>query len=87
MALADTSPMDKKNRKAEDALVINVRANLYWWEFEYPDYGFVTSQELIVPTDERVYFKLKSSDVKHSFWIPSAGEKSIRIRIMTILSF
>ncbi len=74
MALADTSPMDKKNRKAEDALVINVRANLYWWEFEYPDYGFVTSQELIVPTDERVYFKLKSSDVKHSFWIPSAGE-------------
>lgn len=87
LALADTSPMDKKNRKAEDALVINVRANLYWWEFEYPDYGFVTSQELIVPTDERVYFKLKSSDVKHSFWIPSAGEKSIRIRIMTILSF
>ncbi|KAF6604052.1 MULTISPECIES: cytochrome c oxidase subunit II [unclassified Bacillus (in: firmicutes)] len=75
LALADTSPMDKKNRKAEDALVINVRANLYWWEFEYPDYGFVTSQELIVPTDERVYFKLKSSDVKHSFWIPSGGGK------------
>ncbi|MEC1647158.1 MULTISPECIES: cytochrome c oxidase subunit II [Bacillus] len=75
LELADTSPMDKKNRKAEDALVVNVRANLYWWEFEYPDYGIITSQELIVPTDQRVYFSLKASDVKHSFWIPSAGGK------------
>ncbi|MCY8823988.1 cytochrome c oxidase subunit II [Bacillus atrophaeus] len=75
LELADTSPMDKKNRKAEDALVVNVRANLYWWEFEYPDYDIVTSQELIVPTDQRVYFNLKASDVKHSFWIPSVGGK------------
>jgi cytochrome c oxidase, subunit II len=56
-------------------LVINVRANLYWWEFEYPDYGIVTSQDLIVPTDEKIYFNLIASDVKHSFWIPSAGGK------------
>ncbi|MCO4850961.1 cytochrome c oxidase subunit II [Bacillus vallismortis] len=75
LELADTSPMDKKSRKAEDALVVNVRANLYWWEFEYPDYGIITSQELIVPTDQRVYFNLKASDVKHSFWIPSVGGK------------
>ena len=73
--LADTKPMDKKNRDPEKALVVNVRANLYWWEFEYPDYGVVTSQELVVPTDERVYFKLKASDVKHSFWVPSVGGK------------
>ncbi|MGR3206363.1 cytochrome c oxidase subunit II [Bacillus glycinifermentans] len=72
---ADTKPMDKKNRDPEKTLVVNVRANLYWWEFEYPDYGVVTSQELVVPTDERVYFKLKASDVKHSFWVPSAGGK------------
>ncbi|MFN2746090.1 cytochrome c oxidase subunit II [Bacillus sp. z60-18] len=73
--LADTKPMDKKNRDPEKALVVNVRANLYWWEFEYPDYGVVTSQELVVPTDERVYFKLKASDVKHSFWVPAVGGK------------
>lgn len=72
---ADTKVMDKEKRNPEDALVIHVRANLYWWEFEYPDYGIVTSQELIVPTDEKVYFQLKASDVKHSFWIPSAGGK------------
>ena len=70
--LADVSPMDKKDSKA---LVVNVRSNLYWWEFEYPDQKIVTSQELVVPTDEKVYFNLKSSDVKHSFWIPAVGGK------------
>ncbi|MRX71693.1 cytochrome c oxidase subunit II [Bacillus lacus] len=73
--LADVRPMDRENRTPDDALVVNVRANLYWWEFEYPDYGIITSQDLIVPTDERVYFNLKAADVKHSFWIPSAGGK------------
>ncbi|PLT34332.1 cytochrome c oxidase subunit II [Bacillus sp. V5-8f] len=74
---ADTKAMDKKDKdgKTKDALVVNVRANLYWWEFEYPDLGIVTSQDLVVPTDEKVYFNLKASDVKHSFWIPSAGGK------------
>ncbi len=75
--LADVKPMNDKDEegKTKDALVINVRANLYWWEFEYPDHGVVTSQELIVPTDERVYFNLVASDVKHSFWVPAAGGK------------
>ncbi|MGX6442081.1 cytochrome c oxidase subunit II [Neobacillus sp. K501] len=70
--LADVKEMDKKN---SDALVINVRSNLYWWEFEYPKQGIVTGQDLVVPTDERVYFSLKSSDVKHSFWVPAVGGK------------
>jgi cytochrome c oxidase subunit 2 len=74
--LADVSPMDKKNKEGKtDVLVVNVRANLYWWEFEYPNEEIITSQELVVPTDEKVYFNLKASDVKHSFWIPSAGGK------------
>lgn len=74
--LADVSPMDKKNKDgSRDALVVNVRASLYWWEFEYPDQKIVTSQELVVPTDEKVYFNLKGADVKHSFWIPPAGGK------------
>ncbi|MDQ0272410.1 cytochrome c oxidase subunit II [Cytobacillus purgationiresistens] len=74
--LADVSPMDKVNEDGKtDATVINVKANLYWWEFEYPNEEIVTSQELVVPTDEKVYFNLLSTDVKHSFWIPSAGGK------------
>lgn len=74
--LADVSPMEAKNEEGKsDVLVVNVRANLYWWEFEYPDLGIITSQDLVVPTDERVYFNLKASDVKHSFWIPAVGGK------------
>lgn len=70
--LADVSEMDKED---SDALVINVRSSLYWWEFEYPGQGIVTGQDLVVPTDEKVYFNLIASDVKHSFWIPAVGGK------------
>jgi cytochrome c oxidase subunit II len=70
--LADVSEMENKEK---DALVVNVRASLYWWEFEYPGLGVITSQELVVPTDQKVYFNLKASDVKHSFWIPAVGGK------------
>ncbi|WJY28848.1 MULTISPECIES: cytochrome c oxidase subunit II [Sporosarcina] len=56
-------------------LVVDVTAKLYWWEFGYPDLGIVTAQELVVPTDEKVYFNLKAADVKHSFWIPAVGGK------------
>ncbi|WP_066066395.1 cytochrome c oxidase subunit II [Neobacillus soli] len=70
--LADVSAVDKKNSKA---IVINVRSHLYWWDFEYPGQKIVTGQELVVPTNEKVYFNLKSLDVKHSFWIPAVGGK------------
>lgn len=74
--LADVSPMEKKGKDGKtDAVVVNVRANLYWWEFEYPNEEIITSQDLVVPTDEKVYFNLKASDVKHSFWIPAVGGK------------
>ncbi|MGG2940968.1 cytochrome c oxidase subunit II [Heyndrickxia faecalis] len=74
-SLGDTKAMDKKKDAKQGALIVKVRASLYWWEFEYPGYGVVTSQELVVPTNQKVYFQVKASDVKHSFWIPSVGGK------------
>ncbi len=62
------------NVNAEET-VINVRAYQYWWEFEYPNEEVVTAQELVVPTDKKVYFNLQGADVKHSFWVPAAGGK------------
>ena len=74
--LADVTAMDSVNEEGEqNNLTVNVTAKLYWWEFEYPEQGIVTAQELVVPTDERVYFNLISADIKHSFWIPSVGGK------------
>ncbi|MBM7705292.1 cytochrome c oxidase subunit 2 [Chryseomicrobium aureum] len=71
--VAGMEEVDEEGNKT--ALTVNVNAHLYWWEFEYPDLGIVTSQELVVPTGERVYFNLMAADVKHSFWIPSIGGK------------
>jgi|HigsolmetaAR206D_1030411.scaffolds.fasta_scaffold03720_3 cytochrome c oxidase subunit 2 len=74
--LADNKGLNDKDGKGNPkAVVVNVRANLYWWEFEYPNQKIITSQDLVVPTDEKVYFRVKASDVKHSFWVPAAGGK------------
>lgn len=73
---AEVSGMEEVDEEGnKTALTVNVTAKLYWWEFEYPDLGIVTAQELVVPTGEKVYFNLKAADVKHSFWIPSIGGK------------
>jgi cytochrome c oxidase subunit II len=72
----DVSAMEQVDEQGnKTALTVDVTAKLYWWEFAYPDLGIVTAQELVVPTDEKVYFNLKAADVKHSFWIPSVGGK------------
>ncbi|WP_434121116.1 cytochrome c oxidase subunit II [Salinicoccus roseus] len=73
---ADTQAMENEDGGVNsEETVINVTANQYWWEFEYPNEEVVTSQELVVPTDKKVYFNLKAADVKHSFWVPAAGGK------------
>lgn len=59
----------------EGALKVNVTAHQYWWEFEYPEQGIVTGQELMIPTGERVYITLTSNDVIHSFWVPALAGK------------
>lgn len=73
---ADVSASDAVDENGEKtALTVNVTAKLYWWEFEYPDLGIITAQELVVPTGEKVYFNITAADVKHAFWIPSVGGK------------
>ncbi|MFJ7933016.1 cytochrome c oxidase subunit II [Sporosarcina sp. NPDC096371] len=72
----DVSAMDAVDEDGNaENLIVDVTAKLYWWEFEYPDLGIVTAQELVVPTGEKVYFNLLAADVKHSFWIPAVGGK------------
>lgn len=74
--LADVEDMVTEDGVAnKDSVIVNVTAYQYWWEFEYVHENVVTSQDLVVPTDEKVFFNLKGSDVKHSFWVPAAGGK------------
>lgn len=73
---ADVEAMEQVDEEGnKTALTVDVTAKLYWWEFEYKDLGIITAQELVVPTDEKVYFNVTAADVKHSFWIPSIGGK------------
>jgi cytochrome c oxidase subunit 2 len=61
------------------ALVISVEARMWWWEVRYPGEagvsGFVTANEIHIPTGRPVYVALSSADVIHSFWVPALGGK------------
>ncbi|HEX7066209.1 MAG TPA: cytochrome c oxidase subunit II [Bacillales bacterium] len=67
--LADDVPeAEAEGKKKENAITVNVTANQYWWEFEYPNQKVVTASDLYVPTGTKVYVELNSNDVIHSFW-------------------
>lgn len=59
----------------EDILQVKVTAHQYWWQFEYPQYGINTAQDLVIPVGQPVAFEVVASDVIHSFWVPSLGGK------------
>lgn len=58
-----------------DALQIEVIGHQWWWEFNYPEYGIRTANEVYMPIGRTVNFHLKTHDVIHSFWIPGLGGK------------
>ncbi|MEX2496682.1 MAG: cytochrome c oxidase subunit II [Woeseia sp.] len=63
---------------AGDGLVIHVTGERWWWRVRYqPDSGpaVISANEIRMPMGQRVEFRLESSDVIHSFWIPSLGGK------------
>jgi cytochrome c oxidase subunit 2 len=59
----------------KDAIKVKVTAHQFWWQFEYPELGIVTAQDLVIPEKKIVAFELTSADVNHSFWVPSLGGK------------
>ena len=58
------------------ALRVNVIGHQWWWEFEYPDLGVVTANELHIPTGEAIALALTTKDVIHSFWVPKLAGKT-----------
>jgi cytochrome c oxidase subunit 2 len=61
---------------APSDLSIQVVGHRWWWEFDYPELGVVTANELHVPVGTTVQISLKSVDVIHSFWIPQLSGKT-----------
>ena len=58
-----------------DALTVQVTGHQWWWQFDYPEIGVVTANEMHVPVGQDVRVLLKSQDVIHSFWIPKLAGK------------
>ena len=59
----------------EDAVVVEVTAHQWWFEFRYPEEGIVTAGEIHLPVDRAALFHLQSVDVIHSFWVPQLAGK------------
>lgn len=71
-----------------DSLRVEVIAHQFWWEFKYPDHEITTAQDLVVPVDQRVAFRLTSADVNHSFWVPAlAGKTDNNAGLTTVMHF
>ena len=69
--IAASTPVTK-NMKQLDVEVVS----LNWkWLFIYPDQGFATVNELAAPVDTPINFKITSSDIMNSFFVPAlAGQ-------------
>ena len=61
-------------RRATDALEVNVIGQRWAWRFEYPESGAVSS-DLVLPVDRQVLLRMRSDDVIHSFWVPKFAVK------------
>ena len=61
--------------KASDSLAVKVVGHQWWWEIQYqadgPHLEFNTANEIRVPVGKPVTVKLETTDVIHSFWVPS----------------
>lgn len=66
--LADTRDID-------DHINIDVTGNQYWWHFDYKNEEIATSEDMYIPVNTKVYVNLITSDVLHSFWVPSITGK------------
>lgn len=58
------------------AMRIKVIGHLWWWEFQYPELGITTANELHVPVGQPVIVELISDNVIHSFWAPQLAGKT-----------
>ncbi|MBG81309.1 MAG: cytochrome c oxidase subunit II [Phycisphaerae bacterium] len=71
----------EKEIAPEGSLEVTVVGHRWWWEFDYPEYGFVTAGELHIPigddnTPISTFLTLESADVIHSFWVPQLAGKT-----------
>ncbi|NLV12496.1 cytochrome c oxidase subunit II [Haloarcula argentinensis] len=72
-AAAETSA-DGGDAFADDT-EIDVLAYQWGWEFSYAGANVTTEEQLVLPADQNVTFRLQTTDVIHAIYIPQLGVK------------
>jgi cytochrome c oxidase subunit 2 len=76
VAIPTIATIFKLAQRPKDAINVTVTARQFWWEFNYPDLGVVTANELHLPTGRELELTLEGEDVIHSFWVPKLSGKT-----------
>ena len=67
-------------RTPKDAIVVDVTGVQWAWQFQYEAAAGATPvqtlNELHIPIGRNIVFKLRSTDVNHSFWVPRLAGKT-----------
>ena len=72
--------LNSLGKRGEEALTVKVTGHQWWWEVTYDNkvssYVLTTANEIRIPVGRPVLFKLTSTDVIHSFWVPNLHGKT-----------
>jgi cytochrome c oxidase subunit 2 len=68
--------LDDLEAKQPDELVVNVTGRQFAWKFDYPAEKVQAANQLVLPVDRPVEFRIKTEDVIHDFWVPEFRLKS-----------
>ena len=62
--------LDDLEAKEPNTLVVDVRAQQFAWRFTYPSENNLKTNQLVLPKDRPVEFRVSTNDVIHDFWVP-----------------
>ncbi len=65
----------ERDQYTADDVIVRATGYQWWFKFEYPNDGFVTANEMVIPVGRRVIVELDSADVLHAFWVPNLAGK------------
>jgi cytochrome c oxidase subunit II len=69
LAYLGAKSLGETRRIDPSAMQVKVIAGQWYWQFQYPDYGFGSS-DLYLPVGKQVDLQMTSNDVTHSFFVP-----------------
>ena len=80
--------LDDVEAKKQNELIVDVQGQQFTWTFDYPSPGggakpVKAAQQLWLPKDRPVYFRIHTKDVIHSFWVPEFRVKKDAVPGMT----